>query len=98
MAWNVETHTITSSSDALPEIIGRGPRGIEYREQMLTTRSNSGREAVGELFEYTVVAEVGNPDFLLDPDSAAQIDLERIVGRLGTVAIEIAGIGTYCAG
>ncbi|KDR35402.1 type VI secretion system Vgr family protein [Caballeronia grimmiae] len=98
MAWSVETHTITFKSPALPEIVGRGYGGEELREPMLTVRSIRGREAVGELFEYTVLAQVGRPDFLRNPTDAAQIDLQEIVGTNGTVAIEVTGIGTFRAG
>ncbi|MCE4574330.1 type VI secretion system Vgr family protein [Caballeronia sp. CLC5] len=98
MAWSIETHTITFSSPALPEIIGQRYGGKEFREAMLSVRSLSGREAVGELFEYIVRAEVRNPDFLLNPTDAVQINLEKIVGTNGTVAIEVTGIGTFRAG
>ncbi|MEZ2351662.1 type VI secretion system Vgr family protein [Caballeronia sp. RCC_10] len=98
MAWSAETHTITFKSPALPEIVGRGYGGEELREPMLTVRSIRGREAVGELFEYTVLAQVERPDFLRNPSDAAQVDLEEIVGTNGTVAIEVTGIGTFRAG
>src|SRR5438094_10256174 len=95
MAWSVETHTITFGSPALPQIVGRGYGGEELRDPMLTVRSIRGREAVGELFEYCVLAQVERPDFLLESTDAAQIDLEKIVGTNGTVAIEVTGIGTF---
>jgi type VI secretion system secreted protein VgrG len=98
MSWNIKTRTVTFSSPALPEIVGKGYRGKEFHESMLTVRSFRGHEAVGELFEYTVLAEVENPDFLLNSADAAQIDLESIVGQHGTVAIEVTGIGTFRAG
>ena len=98
MAWSVETHTITFGSPALPQIVGRGYGGEELRDPMLTVRSIRGREAVGELFEYCVLAQVERPDFLLESTDAAQIDLEKIVGTNGTVAIEVTGIGTFRAG
>jgi len=54
-------------------------------------------EAVGELFEYVVVAE-SQPGLLQDPDAAAQIDLAPIVGLHGTAAIQLTGIGTSVMG
>jgi type VI secretion system secreted protein VgrG len=98
MAWSVDTRTIKFSSPALPEIITKNYDGKTIREPMLTVRSIKGREAVGEIFEYTVLTEVRNPEFLLNPADAAQIDLEEIVGASGTVAIEVTGIGTFRAG
>ncbi|WP_244831578.1 type VI secretion system Vgr family protein [Caballeronia sp. TF1N1] len=98
MSWNIQTRTITFSSPALPETISRGVDRKPYRSQMLTARSVRGREAVGELFEYTVLAAVENPDLLRNPADAAQVDLERIAGARGTVAVQIEGIGTYRAG
>ncbi|WP_250471203.1 type VI secretion system Vgr family protein [Caballeronia sp. GAFFF1] len=65
---------------------------------MLTVRSVRGREAVGQLYEYVVIAEVEDLDLLLDPLDAAQVDLEKIVGTSGTVAIEVTGIGTFRPG
>ena len=99
--WTTQTRTLTFSGAALPEIVGvdyRSRKCIETREPMLTVRSLRGREAVGELFEYVVETEVENPDFLQDPASAAQLDLAKIVGTSGTVAIQVAGIGTFRAG
>ncbi len=64
---------------------------------MLAVRSVRGREAVGELFEYVVVAE-SQTALLLNPTDATQIDLTQTVGTDGTVAIEISGIGTFIAG
>jgi type VI secretion system secreted protein VgrG len=99
--WTTQTRTLTFSGAALPEIVGvdyRSRQRIETREPMLTVRSLRGREAVGELFEYIVETEVENPDFLQDPASAAQLDLAKIVGTSGTVAIQVAGIGTFRAG
>ncbi|MFB9126862.1 type VI secretion system Vgr family protein [Paraburkholderia dipogonis] len=99
--WLTQTHTITFSGAALPEIVGVSYRNRQFTEKrapMLTVRRVSGREAVGELFEYIVETAVENPDFLEDPESAAQIDLENIVGTTGTVAIQITGIGTFRAG
>lgn len=97
MAWNIQKHTITFSGPMLPEIIGRTHRE-EFRAPMLTVRSIKGREAVGELFEYAVIAEVENPDWLGDPRDAAQIDLAPIVNTPATIAIQFAGIGTYRPG
>ncbi|ACD20908.1 type VI secretion system Vgr family protein [Paraburkholderia phytofirmans] len=99
--WTAQTRTLTFSGAALPEIIGvdyRSRQCIEIREPMLTVRRLRGREAVGELFEYVVETEVENPDFLQDPESVAQLDLAAIVGTSGTVAIQVAGIGTFRAG
>ncbi|PRX22422.1 type VI secretion system secreted protein VgrG [Paraburkholderia sp. BL18I3N2] len=99
--WTTQTRTLTFSGAALPEIIGvdyRSRQCIEIREPMLTVRRLRGREAVGELFEYVVETEVENPDFLQDPESVAQLDLAAIVGTSGTVAIQVAGIGTFRAG
>ncbi|MFB9127039.1 type VI secretion system Vgr family protein [Paraburkholderia dipogonis] len=99
--WTTQTRTLTFSGAALPEIIGvdyRSRQCIEVREPMLTVRRLRGREAVGELFEYVVETEVENPDFLQDPESVAQLDLADIVGTSGTVAIQVAGIGTFRAG
>jgi type VI secretion system secreted protein VgrG len=96
-----QTHTVTFSDAALPEIVGvayRNRQLTEERAPMLTVRRISGREAVGELFEYVVETAVENPDFLEDPDSAAQLDLESIVGTASTVAIQVTGIGTFRAG
>ncbi|VXB50286.1 Type VI secretion protein ImpA (fragment) [Burkholderia sp. 8Y] len=98
MPWTVQSHTVTFKSSALPEIVDQKADGKEFQRQMLTVRSIRGREAVGELYEYVVVAEVEDPDLLLDPLDAAQVDLERIVGAIGTVAIELTGIGTFRAG
>ena len=98
MTWTVTTHTISLSGPALPDIVGTGYRGKEIREPMLTTRSIRGREAVGELFEYRVVAAVECPDVLFDPTDAAQVDLESIISTRGTVAIEVTGTGTFRAG
>jgi type VI secretion system secreted protein VgrG len=95
MTWNTQntqTRSIEFTCPMLPDMVSRGPGDEERHEPMLATRSITGREAVGELFEYVVVAE-SQPDFLLDPADAAQIDLEPIVGTHGTVAIEPAGIG-----
>ncbi|HEX7935152.1 MAG TPA: type VI secretion system tip protein TssI/VgrG [Paraburkholderia sp.] len=97
MNWHIKTRSITFSGRALPEIVGVNSAREAVRESMLAVRSVRGREAVGELFEYVVVAE-SQPDFLLNPADAAQIDLTQIVGTDGTVAIEITGIGTFRAG
>jgi len=92
MKPNTQSRTIEFTCPMLPVMTSRGPGDEERHEPMLATRSITGREAVGELFEYVVVAE-SQPDFLLNPADAAQIDLEPIVGTHGTVAIEPAGVG-----
>ncbi|MFM0330942.1 type VI secretion system Vgr family protein [Paraburkholderia strydomiana] len=97
MIWHVNTRSITFSGRALPEIVGIASARNEVREPMLAVRSVRGREAVGELFEYVVVAE-SQVALLLNATDATQIDLTQIVGTDGTVAIEISGIGTFIAG
>jgi|GEM_PF-3395273 len=97
MKWDVQTRGIEFTCPALPEMVGRGPGGKAFSEPMLIARSIRGREAVGELFEYVVVAE-SQPGLLQNPADAAQIDLEPIVGLHGTVAIQLAGIGTSFTG
>ncbi|MFP3601174.1 type VI secretion system Vgr family protein [Paraburkholderia sp. SIMBA_053] len=97
MIWHVNTRSITFSGHALPEIVGIASARNEVREPMLAVRSVRGREAVGELFEYVVVAE-SQAALLLNATDATQIDLTQIVGTDGTVAIEISGIGTFIAG
>ncbi|MBN3805575.1 type VI secretion system tip protein VgrG [Paraburkholderia sp. Ac-20336] len=97
MKWDVQTRDIEFTCPALPEMVGRGPGGKAFSEPMLIARSIRGREAVGELFEYVVVAE-SQPGFLQNPADAAQIDLEPIIGLHGTVAIQLAGIGTSFMG
>ncbi|MFT4064500.1 type VI secretion system Vgr family protein [Paraburkholderia sp.] len=97
MTWDIQTRSIGFTCPALPEMVSRSPGGEEFREPMLATRRIKGCEAVGELFEYLVVAE-SQPDFLQNPVDAAQIDLEAIVGTHGTVAIELTGIGTFRPG
>ncbi|TXC79866.1 type VI secretion system Vgr family protein [Paraburkholderia azotifigens] len=92
--WTLQSYTITLECPALPEIVGYGPRGKEIREQMLTVRSLKGREALGESFRYTILAQVENADFLRDPDDAAQVDLEHILHSNATIAIQGTGIGT----
>jgi type VI secretion system secreted protein VgrG len=98
MTWNMQTRSMTFSGPRLPQIVGVMRTGEKISEPMLTVRSVRGREAVGELFEYVILAAVENPDFLQNPADAAQIDLEEIIGTRGTVAIQITGIGTYKAG
>lgn len=98
MAWNAKSRTITFACDALPELVSRGHKGKEYREQLLTVRSIQGREAVGELFEYSVLAEVEDIDLLLNPANAAQIDLGKLLNKEGSVEIQVDGIGTFRPG
>ncbi|CAD6518332.1 hypothetical protein LMG28140_01076 [Paraburkholderia metrosideri] len=98
MTWNMQTRSMTFSGPRLPQIVGVMRTGEKISEPMLTVRSVRGREAVGELFEYVILAAVENPDFLQNPADAAQIDLEEIIGTRGTVAIQITGIGTYKVG
>ena len=64
MTWNMQTRSMTFSGFQLPQIVGVMPTGEELGEPMLTVRSVKGREAIGELFEYVVLAQVENPDFL----------------------------------
>ncbi|MDR5748023.1 type VI secretion system tip protein TssI/VgrG [Caballeronia sp. LZ029] len=97
MTWSIQTRTVTFDCPALPETIYRGPDRKQHTEPLLTVRSIRGREAVGELFEYTVLAEVEHLDALLRPSEAAQIDLQQVVGTHGIVALEIDGIGTFRA-
>ncbi|WP_296229249.1 type VI secretion system Vgr family protein [Ralstonia sp. UBA689] len=66
-------------------------------QPVLTPVRLSGKEALGELFEYRL--ELKTPDALaFSPSLAANIELDKVVGTEVTVTIEIEGRGHFMAG
>ena len=81
-----QLHTLTIRGDALP---------IEYGKSIFTCTRIHGTEAVGELFEYTV--QVRAP-LSLTPGIGANVDLDKLVGTVATVTIQIEGNGQFIPG
>ncbi|WP_081069312.1 type VI secretion system Vgr family protein [Burkholderia diffusa] len=66
-------------------------------EPFLTPVKLSGREAIGELFEYTL--ELKTPDALaFSPSIAANVELDKLIGTEVTVAIQLEGKGRFTPG
>jgi type VI secretion system secreted protein VgrG len=96
--WTLQSRTIQLTGREFPEIVGYTDRRVKISEPMLTVRSVQGREAIGESFRYTVVAQMENPDFLANPADAAQVDLTAILHSSATIEIQGEGIGTFVPG
>ncbi|KVC44731.1 type VI secretion system Vgr family protein [Burkholderia diffusa] len=80
--------TLSITGAALPTFGG---------EPFLTPVKLSGREAIGELFEYKL--ELKTPDALaFSPSIAANVELDKLIGTEVTVAIQLEGKGRFIPG
>ena len=90
MDWNHSSRALSVRGASLPQLKNQsGPLLIPTRL--------SGREAIGELFEYRLELKTADvPFYQLPNDSAAGLDLDSLIGQEVTIGIEMEGKrGTY---